>query len=453
MVGKSGSIWSVCDLVEYLHKRLEDDERLKRIWVEGEISNFTQNSKSRHMYFTLKDGKAAIDAVMFAGNNRRLRFAPKNGDRVFVRGYVSVFISQGKMQLYVQDMRLSGVGELYAAFERLKERLAKEGLFDTPKKSLPPFPKTVGVITSPTGAVIRDIIITMRRRFPLASILLFPVAVQGERAPVEIARAIEVMNRLNEADVLIIGRGGGSIEELWAFNEEVVVREIHRSAIPVISAVGHETDVTISDFVADCRAPTPTAAAEMAVPHLGELQKRIASLQERMVMAMRGRMERLAGRLQTCVDRPVFRKPEARLEQYAQRLDVLQGRLLSGIHRMTDRESRQTRELLHRLRMRDPVLMIKRHKERLKSLQMEALMNIRTQLAEGTQRTVQAAGRLDALSPLKVMSRGYSLVYRMADDELVRTHEQVRPGDLLRIRLARGQLKCQVWKSEGSADE
>jgi exodeoxyribonuclease VII large subunit len=345
------------------------------------------------------------------------------------------------------------VGELYAAFERLKERLSKEGLFDTPKKSLPPFPKTVGVITSPTGGVIRDIIITMRRRFPLASILLFPVAVQGERAPDEIARAIEVMNLLKKADVLIIGRGGGSIEELWAFNEEVVVRGIHRSEIPVISAVGHETDVTISDFVADCRAPTPTAAAEMAVPHLEELEKRIASLQERMVLAMGSRIARLAGRLQSCVDRPVFRKPEARLEQYAQRLDVLQGRLLSAMHRVKDKESFQMRELLHRLRKQDPALVIKRHKEQLKSLQVEALMNIRAKLAEGTQRTVQAAGRLDALSPLKVMSRGYSLVYRMADDELVRSHEQVRPGDLLKIRLARGQLKCQVWKSEGSTDE
>jgi exodeoxyribonuclease VII large subunit len=452
MIGKTGSVWSVSDLIEYLHDVLEADEKLRRVWVEGEISNFSQHSKSRHMYFTLKDGKSTIDAVMFAGNNRRLRFSPKNGDQVLVRGYVSIFTSQGKLQLYVQDMRLSGVGDLYAAFERLKERLAGEGLFDGPKKGLPLFPKKVGVITSPSGAVIRDIIITMRRRYPLAGILLYPVQVQGERAAEEIARAIDHMNELAEVDVLIVGRGGGSIEELWAFNEEIVVRSIHRSEIPVISAVGHETDITISDFVADRRAPTPTAAAEMAVPHLEELEDRIASLRQRLVRAMDDILNRRKERLEKCVDRPVFRDPESRLLQYAQRLDLLEGRLENALARRLDGFSRRYDQMLYRLREQDPAERVRRWGERLEGLRKEALLQIRRILREKEHLYTHAAGQLDALSPLKVMARGYSLVYRMGNRELVRSYGQVRPGDLIRIRLAEGQLKCQVWKSEESAE-
>ncbi len=258
---------SVTELVRYLRFHLEQDELLSRVWVRGEISNFTRHA-SGHMYFTLKDGESRIPVVMFAGNNRRLLFSPKNGDDVFARGYVSVYERGGQVQFYVQEMRASGQGDLYTAYLQLKERLEQEGLFTAPKKALPFFPTRIGVVTSPSGAAIQDILTTIRRRFPNVHILLYPVQVQGEAASTAIAKAIDTLNELKEVDVMIVGRGGGSLEELWAFNEEIVARSIYRSEIPVISAVGHETDYTIADFVADLRAATPTAAAEQVVPEL-----------------------------------------------------------------------------------------------------------------------------------------------------------------------------------------
>jgi exodeoxyribonuclease VII large subunit len=319
--------WSVTDLVQHLYRKLEDDDSLKGVWVEGEISNFSQHTHSRHMYFTLKDENATLNAVMFAGNNRRLRFVPKNGDRVLVKGYVSIYQKSGSLQLYAQDMRLSGVGDLHVAFQRLKEQLAAEGLFDAPKKAIPAFPRTVGVITSAHGAAVRDIISTMRRRYPLTRILLHPVPVQGEKAASEIAAAIDRMNLHLEADVLIVGRGGGSLEELWAFNEEIVARAIYRSQVPVISAVGHETDVTISDFAADVRAATPTAAAELVVPHVEDLKARVALLSQRLLRAQMAVLDRARERLEKSVDRPIFKYPHARLHQYVQRRDELEARL------------------------------------------------------------------------------------------------------------------------------
>lgn len=446
-------VWSVSDVVQYLYDLLDLDETLKRIWVEGEISNFSQHSKSRHMYFTLKDEKATIDAVMFAGNNRRLRFSPKNGDRVLVRGYVSLYIKDGNLQIYVQDMRLSGVGDLHVAFQRLKEQLLKEGLFDLPKKPLPAFPKKVGVITSAHGAAIRDIISTMGRRYPLARIYLMPVSVQGENASVEIANAIDEMNRLNEVDVIIVGRGGGSIEELWAFNEEIVARSISRSHIPIISAVGHETDTTISDFVADHRAATPTAAAEMVVPHVQDIEERLANLQQRLIRAQKTFLNQYQERLSNLTHRPVFRYPEARLLQYSQRLDDLEERLKRAVVVNQAGKEHQFRQLQLQLAAHHPVKQVKRLQERIDGLGREMIHFMRIRLNEEKQKQLHALIKLDALSPLKVMERGYSLVYRFPDQILVTSHQQIKPGDLLQIRLSDGQLKCQVWKSEERVDE
>lgn len=446
-------IWSVTDLVTYLYHTLDGDENLKGLWIEGEISNFSQHSKSRHMYFTLKDEHTRIRAAMFAGNNRRLRFVPKDGDRVLVRGYLSIYDKEGQLQLYVQEMRLSGVGDLFAQFQRLKEQLTLEGLFSQPKKPIPSYPKIVGVITSPTGAAVRDIITTMRRRFPLTSILLLPVSVQGTKAPQEIAQAIDAMNRLGEVDVLIVGRGGGSIEELWAFNEEVVVRSIYRSEIPVISAVGHETDTTISDFVADQRAATPTAAAEMVVPHIHDLKDRVETLEKRLRRAQTRLLEKWTERLSRSLERPVFQNPGARLHQYAQRLDHLQSDLQHAMKSCSTQRSRQLEQLRYRLQFHHPAERLTRLRDHVTRLQEESLKHIKQLVKEKHARNQQFISQLDALSPLKVMQRGYSIVYRYDESELIKSHQQVQPGDLIRIRLADGQIKCQVWKSEGKHNE
>ncbi|AUS08538.1 exodeoxyribonuclease VII large subunit [Laceyella sacchari] len=445
--------WSVTDLVQHLYRKLEDDDSLKGVWVEGEISNFSQHSHSRHMYFTLKDENATLNAVMFAGNNRRLRFVPKNGDRVLVKGYVSIYQKSGSLQLYAQDMRLSGVGDLHVAFQRLKEQLAAEGLFDAPKKAIPAFPKTVGVITSAHGAAVRDIISTMRRRYPLTRILLHPVSVQGEKAASEIAAAIDRMNLHLEADVLIVGRGGGSLEELWAFNEEIVARAIYRSQVPVISAVGHETDVTISDFAADVRAATPTAAAELVVPHVEDLKARVALLTQRLLRAQMAVLDRARERLEKSVDRPIFKYPHARLHQYVQRRDELEARLERAMVQLVREKRQSLANERVRLAAHHPQERIRQLRERVAVLERNQRQEMLQQLNGMRQKHLALVAQLDALSPLKVMQRGYSLVYRHANGELVKSRQQVRPGDLIRVRVADGQLKCQVWRSEENGDE
>ncbi|TCW41203.1 exodeoxyribonuclease VII large subunit [Laceyella sacchari] len=445
--------WSVTDLVQHLYRKLEDDDSLKGVWVEGEISNFSQHTHSRHMYFTLKDENATLNAVMFAGNNRRLRFVPKNGDRVLVKGYVSIYQKSGSLQLYAQDMRLSGVGDLHVAFQRLKEQLAAEGLFDAPKKAIPAFPRTVGVITSAHGAAVRDIISTMRRRYPLTRILLHPVSVQGEKAASEIAAAIDRMNLHLEADVLIVGRGGGSLEELWAFNEEIVARAIYRSQVPVISAVGHETDVTISDFAADVRAATPTAAAELVVPHVEDLKARVALLSQRLLRAQMAVLDRARERLEKSVDRPIFKYPHARLHQYVQRRDELEARLERAMVQLVREKRQSLANERVRLAAHHPQERIRQLRERVAVLERNQRQAMLQQLNGMRQKHLALVAQLDALSPLKVMQRGYSLVYRHANGELVKSRQQVRPGDLIRVRVADGQLKCQVWRSEANGDE
>ncbi|HBN80093.1 MAG TPA: exodeoxyribonuclease VII large subunit [Ruminococcaceae bacterium] len=280
-------VLTVTQLNRYLKSIFDGDPHLANVFLTGEISNFTDHYRSGHLYFSLKDDRSVIRAVMFAQQARRLKFRPGDGMRVIARGRVSVYEQSGQYQLYVQDMQPDGLGALNLAFEQLKKKLAAEGLFDPErKKSLPKFPQSVGVVTSPTGAAVQDIRQILGRRYPLAQVVLCPVLVQGEGAAEQIAEAIRRFNRLRCADVLIVGRGGGSIEDLWAFNEEIVARAVAESEIPVISAVGHETDYTICDFAADLRAPTPSAAAELAVPDAGELLSAVSSVGVRMKQAL-----------------------------------------------------------------------------------------------------------------------------------------------------------------------
>ncbi|MDP4161611.1 MAG: exodeoxyribonuclease VII large subunit, partial [Bacillota bacterium] len=317
-------------LTKYIKRKFDADPHLQDVYVKGEISNLKAHT-SGHLYFTLKDDKARILAVMFAGNARSMKFRPENGMKVIVKGDISVYEPSGQYQIYIKEMRPDGIGELFLAYEQLKNKLEAEGLFSNAhKRALPSFPKTVGVVTSPTGAAVRDILTTIKRRYPIAKVLIFPALVQGENAAPSIAKAIEAANKRAEIDVLIVGRGGGSIEELWAFNEERVARAIFESAIPIISAVGHETDFTIADFVADMRAPTPTGAAELAVPHIEELLERVLQRQTRLLRAMKEKFRFEKERLGRLEKSYAFRYPMRLYEQKLEQLDKLTEKLVRG---------------------------------------------------------------------------------------------------------------------------
>ncbi len=390
---------SVSQLNSYVKNRLESDPHLAGLYVSGEISNFTNHYQSGHLYLTLKDDKAAIKAVMFRGSASKLVFKPENGMKVIVRARVSLYENTGAYQLYIDEMQPDGVGALQLAFEQLKKKLAAEGLFDdSRKRPLPRYPMRVGVITSPTGAAVRDIFNVLGRRFPLARVVFCPVLVQGEGAAPSIVEAIRRFNDRQAADVLIVGRGGGSIEDLWAFNEEMVARAVAASAIPIISAVGHETDFTICDFVADLRAPTPSAAAELAVPDAVRLAAEVHSLRDRLELGCRGVVADCERRLELLRQKRCLCEPGYYTEEQAMRLDYLTRRLAAAV---------------------------------------------RQPLATADSRLAAAASKLDALSPLKVLGRGYAIGYT-ADGQMLHSVEQVAPGDGVRLQLTDGTVACQV---------
>lgn len=311
----SALVLSVTQLNTYVRSLLDGDPHLAQVFLSGEISNFTDHYRSGHLYFSLKDDRCVIRAVMFAQYAGRLRFAPEDGMKVIVRGRVGLYEVSGQYQIYVEDMQPDGLGALNLAYEQLKRKLEREGLFRPErKKPLPKFPESIGVITSPTGAAVHDILTILERRYPVAKVVFCPVQVQGEGAAQQIAQAVERFNRRNGADVLIVGRGGGSIEDLWAFNEEVVARAVAASRIPVISAVGHETDFTICDFAADLRAATPSAAAELAVPDRMELLGAILAARERMKSAVQSRLSQESSQLETFLQKRVMQRPQEFLE-------------------------------------------------------------------------------------------------------------------------------------------
>ncbi|WP_028560016.1 exodeoxyribonuclease VII large subunit [Paenibacillus pinihumi] len=442
-------IFSIKEVNRYIKMKLESDHVLSDIWLRGEISNFIHHS-SGHMYFTLKDASSRLKCVMFASHNQRLPFIPKEGMKVMARGSISVYERDGNYQFYVNAMQPDGIGSLYLAFEQLKQKLEAEGLFAPErKKPIPLYPKAVGVVTSPTGAAVRDILITLERRFPSVPVLVVPVLVQGTQAAPSIVRAIKLMNRLMEVDVLIVGRGGGSLEELWAFNEEAVARSIAESKIPVISAVGHETDYTIADFVADLRAATPTAAAELAVQHSHELRRQIGRFEQRLNQALKGQLQDRKQRLERIKRSPLFQQPRRFLMEPAQRADRLHERLNSQMIRFKERKEQQYSHLLTRLEAAHPGEQLKyaatrRHtaQQRLEQV-MNGIMRARKLELHSSIRS------LDALSPLKVMSRGYSLLYAEDEQVLVKSVDDIGIGDRIKVKLADGRLDCQVLDKEG----
>lgn len=392
------TVLSVTQLNTYLKSIIDGDSLLRSLYVVGEISNFTNHYRTGHFYLTLKDENCAVKAVMFASANRRLKFMPENGMKVIVRGRVSVFERDGQYQLYIDDMQPDGLGALNLAFEQLKNRLAQEGLFDERfKKPIPYRCMRIGVVTSATGAVIQDIRNVISRRYPLAEIILAPVQVQGASAAPQIVDAIERFNSGDYADVLIVGRGGGSLEDLWAFNEEIVARAVFKSRIPIISAVGHETDFTICDFVADLRAPTPSAAAELAVP---DIREDIAFVQT------------------------VVYECEATLLQ-----------------RVND-EKERLEMIKERLRYRSPSMLIDQKIQTVDTLMTSALLSVQRKLDSETARLSSTAVRLDALSPLKVMARGYSIVTK--DEKVVASSKALKKGDRITVGFSDGERKCEV---------
>ncbi|AWB45092.1 exodeoxyribonuclease VII large subunit [Paenibacillus sp. CAA11] len=447
-------IYSIKELNRYIRMKMESDPLLSEVWIRGEISNFTHHS-SGHMYFTLKDADSRIKSIMFASHNQRLPFIPKEGTRVIARGNVSVYERDGQYQFYATHMQPDGIGSLYLAYEQLKKKLEGEGLFaETRKRPLPRFPRTIGVITSPTGAAVRDVMITLQRRYPQVPVVLYPVLVQGKGAAPSIVKAIREMNAMGEADVLIVGRGGGSLEELWAFNEEIVARAIYESEIPVISAVGHETDFTIADFVADLRAATPTAAAELAVPHVAELKELLQQRERQLRQGLQHRLVRQRERLERLRRSPVLVQPRRHLLQHAERLDMLSHRLQSRMQsslRLTAERYGRLHERMLRFHPQDQLQHAARR-------QAEAERQLRQSMAavvkEKTSRLALSIRQLDALSPLKVMSRGYSLVYNEQNNRLIKSLDDVQPGDLVKVKVTDGELDCQVWsmKREGETN-
>ncbi|MDF2835637.1 MAG: exodeoxyribonuclease large subunit [Paenibacillus sp.] len=442
-------VYSIKELNKYIRMKLESDIVLGDVWLRGEISNFTHHS-SGHMYFTLKDEGSRLKCVMFATHNARLPFIPREGAKVLARGNISVFERDGNYQFYCQAMQPDGIGSLYLAFEQLKEKLDKEGLFaSSRKRTIPAYPKAIGVITSPTGAAVRDIITTLNRRYPLIPVYICPVLVQGAGAAPAIVSAIHSMNRFGECDVLIVGRGGGSLEELWAFNEEAVARAIAGSAIPVISAVGHETDYTIADFAADLRAATPTAAAELAVPHVAELGQRLNRLNQRLAGAAQSKIKGQRERLERALRSPFFRYPRRYLLDQAQRLDRLQEQLRQRTQYVAIRERARLGKMDKGLAARHPGEKIAFSAKRLGSAKRQLELAASALIKEKKQRLHGGIRQLDALSPLKVMARGYGLIYDGEGQRLLKSVSDAAPGDDVTVKLADGAISCRVLEVKG----
>ncbi len=391
-------IISISELTKYIKVTLENDSILKNVTVRGELSNFYRHS-SGHLYFTLKDRESQIKCVMFRSAARLVKFTPENGMNLILIGGIGIYPDRGEYQLYARNLEPDGIGALHLAFEQLKKRLQAEGLFDQgQKKQIPKLPRKIGVITSPTGAAIRDIISVIKRRFPHVEILIVPSQVQGDDAPQSLAQALHQIQQEDGIDVVIIGRGGGSIEDLWAFNEEVVARAIHACQIPIISAVGHETDFTIADFVADLRAPTPSAAAELAVANFSELSRYLTSVERRLHQSLTGRVEKLGERLEKLQKRRIFQKPEEVFLKSWQKVDDLERRL----HRTMTSQIRLTKE------------------------------KCRTYFKQ-----------LESLSPLNVLIRGYSLTETLSG-EVVKSVDDVKIGDMINIRVHDGKLNAVI---------
>jgi exodeoxyribonuclease VII large subunit len=425
------------------------EENFEQVWVQGEISNLAL-PQSGHAYFTLKDSGAQLRCVMFRAAARALKFRLQDGIGLIARGRLTVYDQRGDYQLLVEYLEPQGLGALQLAFQQLKERLGRDGLFvEGHKKALPYLPQRIGIVTSPTGAAIHDMLQVLARRYANLEILLAPVKVQGVGAAAEIAAAIRDFNRYGAVDVLIVGRGGGSLEDLWPFNEEIVARAIFASKIPVISAVGHEVDLTISDLVADLRAPTPSAAAELVVRSKAELVHDVNALQQRLTQAMQYELSRISRLLTTQVR--LLKDPQFMIGYHGQRLDDLSLRLQQSHQRQRMHAADRVAGLQGRLQQQSPLLRLERALERYQLLHERLLHGQERLLARRREAWSLAAARLHALSPLAVLERGYAVAQREPRREVIKSSAQLTPGDQIRLMLASGSARCLVEST--NADE
>ena len=405
---------TVTSITRYLKFKLDSDEHLKLVYLKGEISNFKSHTTG-HLYFSLKDETSKINAIMFSTNARKLTFTPNDGVKVLVVGRISVYEPTGNYQIYIDEMIEDGLGNLYIAFEKLKEKLSKEGLFDEKyKKPIPKIPSKIGIITAPTGAAIKDILSTIKRRFPYTENILFPSLVQGDNAKDDIVKNIKLANQY-DLDVLIVGRGGGSIEDLWPFNEEIVARAIFESKIPIISAVGHEVDFTIADFVADLRAPTPTGAAEMAVPDIKDVIKHLNNYKIRLNEFIYKEVKYKKLYLDSIKNSYIIKNPIIMYENKKQYLDLLQERYNNYILNKVDKTKQNLNILMNNHILLNPSILYKEKKTYFYNL----------------------IEKIEIINPLSVLKRGYSLVYK---DKLVKSVKKIKKEDKLNIRLSDGNI-------------
>lgn len=431
--------------VSQLTRRVKSllEEQISYVWVSGEVSNY-RVSPAGHAYFTLKDKNSQLDAVMFRGRLMRVKFGVENGLEVVAFGQVTVYEPRGNYQLVCEEMHPKGVGALQLAFEKLRRKLEEEGLFDPAhKKPLPMLPRRIGIVTSPTGAAIRDILNVLHRRFANLHVILYPARVQGEEAAAEIVEGIRALDAWG-VDAMIVGRGGGSLEDLWPFNEEAVVRAVHAANTPVISAVGHEIDFTLTDFAADVRAPTPSAAAELVVQEQAALQESVRLFGRRMARAIRVRVREARSRHDAAVARRMFRQPDEMLRQRRQRIDELRMRLgRSTMQRMKEARGRVA-GLARSLGLLSPAVRLRRAAERLVLLRNRMGQAGAAGLERRRGSLRRLAAQLDALSPLGVLARGYALAWKLPEGELVRDARQVAAGDRVRLRFGRGGATAAV---------
>lgn len=412
---------TITELSRYLKNKFDEDVTLRRVFIKGEISNFKAHTRG-HYYFTLKDENSRINAVMFASNVKNLKFVPSDGMKVLVTGRISVYEATGGYQIYVENMLEDGIGNLYVAFEQLKEKLSKEGLFNKEhKKKIPRIPKKVGIVTAPTGAAIRDILTTIKRRYPICQTILFPALVQGNEAASDIAKKIEIANTF-DIDTLIVGRGGGSIEDLWPFNEEVVARAIYNSKVPVISAVGHEIDFTIADFVADLRAPTPTAAAELAVVDINTVITYLDTARSRSYNVLINMIDNNRLRLNKIEDSYVLKKPTAIYEIKEQKLDNLMDKVNKNIEVIINNYKVKMFNLKNSYIFNNPDILYK--------YKLQELNNI--------------ISKLEMLNPMNTLKRGYAII--KLKDKVLSDINDVKKDDIIDIEIKSGKIEAKVMK-------
>jgi exodeoxyribonuclease VII large subunit len=441
---------TVTALTKYLKRKFDADPYLGRVYLTGEISNYRLRVNA-HQYFSLKDDHAKISAIMFKSAFQKLKFQPKEGMKVLVVGRVSLYESGGSYQIYVEHMEPDGIGALYQALAELREKLSKEGLFDAPKQVLPRYPKRIAVITSPSGAVIRDIITTVKRRYPIAQLVLFPTLVQGDQAADDIVKNIERVEAIGNFDTLIIGRGGGSIEDLWPFNEERVARAIFAAKTPIISSVGHETDVTIADLVADVRAATPTAAAELAVPVLNEELLKINERKNRLEQSFLHLLQQRTQQFRRLQESYVFKQPNRLYEGQTIKLDQTTQRLAKAMELVYHQSQRQAQAIIFEFQQQSPKTQIRELQQRLNYANKTLVERMNQTMLDKQTKFTSVVQQLDLLSPLNIMGRGYS--YTTKAERVIKSVEELIPEDSLTIHYADGTVEATIQSVSPSDKE